>query len=198
MIFGIPSGKLRLMGNTVGSKSFFKTAEDFYILGLWLADGYWRSSSIGLTSINALLIEKFEIFLKRKFPDLLIKKRVYEVKPGEKRKHRAFQVYINKRSIVPTFMSAKEGILKIPRQHFPAYLAGRIDGDGCIDHKHRSGIRIAYSNKQDAFRDQMLIGEINASLYYYKSAKTFVLYLKKHYRERILNDLKNFSIKLAP
>ena len=85
------------MGNTVGSKFFFKTAEDFYILGLWLADGYWRSSSIGLTSVTPLLIDKFTNFLSRVAPAHPIKKRVYPVKEGSKRKQLAVQVYINNR-----------------------------------------------------------------------------------------------------
>ena len=50
------------MGNTVGSKDALNSAEDFYILGLWLADGYWRSSSIGLTSVDTRLIERFKRF----------------------------------------------------------------------------------------------------------------------------------------
>ena len=76
-------------GNTEGSTAFsFRTSVDHYILGLWLADGYWRASSIGLTSIFV-----------------------------------------------------------------PAYLAGRVDGDGHFDLKHRTGLRIAYGSGFDARRD---------------------------------------------
>ena len=95
-------------------------------------------------------------------------------------------------------METKTGVLYIPRQYLPAYLAGRIDGDGCIDTKHRSGIRIAYSNKEDAIRDKLLFGKTNVSLYQYRSARTYVLYLKKHYRDKILSKVKDFSVKLAP
>ena len=80
----------------------------------------------------------------------------------------------------------------------PSYLAGRIDGDGHIDTKHRSGIRIAYSSKEDAERDQRLFGIANVSLYQYKTAKTFVLYLRKNYRDQILQKIKVYSVKLAP
>ena len=76
--------------------------------------------------------------------------------------------------------------------------AGRIDGDGHIDTKHRSGIRIAYSSKDDALRDQKLFGETNVSLYQYKAARTFVLYLKKNYRQRISKEIKKYSVKFAP
>ena len=80
----------------------------------------------------------------------------------------------------------------------PSYLAGRIDGDGHIDTKHRSGIRIAYSSKEDAQRDRKMFGDTNVSLYQYKTAKTFVLYLRKNYRDQILQKIKVYSVKLAP
>jgi len=186
------------MGNTVGSKFSFKIAEDFYILGLWLADGYWWSSSIGLTSVNPVLVDKFTKFLLRVAPSHPIKKRIYEVKAGEKRKQTAVQVYINNRPLTRQFMSFKTGDLYVPRSFLMAYLAGRIDGDGHIDTKHRSGIRIAYSSKEDAQRDQELFGFTNVSLYQYKAARTFVLYLKKNYRDRIAQAIKKYSVKFAP
>ena len=49
-------------------------------------------------------------------------------------------------------MAKKTENLRIPHRYLLAYLAGRIDGDGHVDSKHRSGIRIAYANKQDAFK----------------------------------------------
>jgi intein/homing endonuclease len=198
LIFGILSGILRLMGNTVGSKFVFRTTEDFYILGLWLADGYWRSSSIGLTSVNPKLIDKFNKFLLRVAPSHPIKKRIYEVREGNKRKQTAFQVYINNRPLTRMFMATKTGVLNVPSDKLLAYLAGRIDGDGHIDTKHRSGIRIAYSSNDDAKRDQQMFGDTNVSLYQYKAAGTYVLYLKKHYRERISKEIKRFSIKICP
>ncbi|MBI2600343.1 hypothetical protein HYW42_00150 [Candidatus Daviesbacteria bacterium] len=186
------------MGNTVGSKFFFKTAEDFYILGLWLADGYWWSSSIGLTSVNPILISKFAKFLLKVAPSHPIKERIYKVRVGDKRKQEAVQVYINNRPLTRMFMSFKTGELYVPERYLTAYLAGRIDGDGHIDTKHRSGIRIAYSSEDDAIRDQKLFGETNVTLYQYKAARTFVLYLKKSYRERIALAIKKYSVKLAP
>lgn len=182
----------------MGSKFFFKTAEDFYILGLWLADGYWWSSSIGLTSVNPVLIDKFTKFLLRVAPSHPIKKRIYEVKAGEKRKQTAIQVYINNRPLTRLFMATKTEVLHIPKPYLLAYLAGRIDGDGHVDTKHRSGIRIAYTSKDDALRDQKLFGETNVSLYQYLAARTFVLYLKKDYRNRISQEIKKYSVKLAP
>ncbi len=186
------------MGNTVGSKNFFISAEDFYILGLWLADGYWRSSSVGLTSVNPLLINKFKRFFENKFPEKSIKERIYEVDGISKRKQKAVQVYINSRPITRLFMSYKSENLSIPPRFLLAYLAGRIDGDGHVDAKHRSGIRIAYGTQFDAKRDQLLFGTNNVSLYEYKAAKTYVLYLKKAFRESIGATLQLYSLKLAP
>lgn len=186
------------MGNTVGSKFSFKTTEDFYILGLWLADGYWRTSSIGLTSVNPKLISKFSSFLSRVAPSHSLKMRTYEVRKGDKRKQKAFQIYINNRSLTRLFMSTKTGVLNVPSDKLLAYLAGRIDGDGHVDTKHRSGIRIAYSSNEDAIRDQNLFGDTNVSLYQYKAAGTYVLYLRKNFRERISQKIKKYSLKLAP
>ncbi|MBI4098192.1 MAG: hypothetical protein HY426_04105, partial [Candidatus Levybacteria bacterium] len=187
-----------LMGNTVGSKFAFRSAEDFYILGLWLADGYWRSSSIGLTSVNPKLIDRFNKFLLKVKSEYPIKKRIYQPNGKSKRKQTAIQVYINNRALTRLFMSTKTGELSIPIEYRSAYLAGRIDGDGHIDTKHRSGIRIAYSSKDDALRDQLMFGKTNMSLYQYIAAGTYVLYLKKQYRDRILSKLKLYSVKLAP
>lgn len=186
------------MGNTVGSNFSFKTSKDFYILGLWLADGYWRASSIGLTSVNLQLIDKFEKFLTKVAPSHPVKKRFYQPTGENKRKQIAVQVYINSRPLTRLFMSMKTGKFHIPSQHILAYLAGRIDGDGHVDTKHRSGIRIAYSSKEDAIRDQELFGQANVSLYQYTAARTYVLYLKKRYRDQILKSLRIFSIKIAP
>lgn len=115
------------MGNTVGSKFIFQTAEDFYILGLWLADGYWRSSSVGLTSVDSHLIDRFAKFLLKMAPSHSLKKRIYPVKEGIKRKQEAVQVYINNRPLTRLFMSTKTGDLQVPYQYIAAYLAGRID-----------------------------------------------------------------------
>ncbi|MBI2595080.1 MAG: hypothetical protein HYW38_02390 [Candidatus Colwellbacteria bacterium] len=182
----------------MGSKFFFKTAEDFYILGLWLADGYWRTSSIGLTSVDQRLVNRFTNFLLKVAPSHPVKERIYLADGKSKRKQTAVQVYINSRSLTRVFLTFKTGDLNVPRHYLVAYLAGRIDGDGHIDTKHRTGIRIAYSSREDARRDQLLFGEANVSLYQYQAARTFVLYLKKSYREQVLSKLKKYSVKLAP
>ena len=106
---------------------------------------------------------------------------------------------MNNRALTRTFLRYKKQLPKIPTRYLPAYLAGRIDGDGHVDAKHRKGcIRIAYGTLFDAQRDQQLLGKTNVSLYQYTAAKTFVLYLKKAYRVETLTLVSLFSVKLAP
>lgn len=186
-------------GNTEGSKVWLSSAEDFYILGLWLADGYWWSSSFGLSSSDSRLIKRFSKFLKRIAPDSFLKRRVYKADGSQKRKKKAEHIYINNREITRQFLSYKKRKkLFIPKIYLPAYLAGRIDGDGSIDRKHRSGIRIVYGKKLEARRDVLIFGERNVSLYYYKTAKTWVIYLRKHFRDKIIPKARKYSFKLLP
>lgn len=185
------------MGSTI-----FQQDTDFYILGLWLADGYWSSSSVGLSSINPFLLDKFRKFFNRVSPDHPIKERLYKPKLGEKRKHTAVHLYINSRVLTREFIKWKQNIpLPIPSNFIPAYLAGRIDGDGHVDRKYRTGIRIAYSSKEDASRDLGMfnkLGENPASLYHYKAANTWVLYLRKKFLSQITPSLQKYCWKLLP
>ncbi|OGD09080.1 hypothetical protein A2397_00785 [Candidatus Amesbacteria bacterium RIFOXYB1_FULL_44_23] len=180
---------LKKQDNTEGSTVFtFKTSDDYYILGLWLADGYWRTSSIGLTSVTDDLIERFKEFLINNFPERTIK-------------HGKYCVYINMRALVRIFMKFKSGDLVIPKKFIPAYFAGRIDGDGHVDRKHRSGIRIAYGDEFDARRDESLLlayQENSVSVYRYKTARTWVIYLRKNFLQAILPKLSLYSWKLLP
>lgn len=186
------------MGNTVGSRVWPKTAEDFYILGLWLADGYWWSSSIGLSSIDLRLIGKFESFLRDNFPDCSIKHKIYQPDGRQKRKHIAHQLYINNRAFVRSLLPFKVKSFTIPDKFLPAYLAGRIDGDGSIDKGSRLRVRIAYGNQADAERDGVFFGKANVSLYHYESAGTWVLYLRKNFWNKVLPQVQKYSVKLLP
>ena len=183
----------------MGSLSF-KTAEDFYILGLWLADNYWRSSSVGLSSTNEFLLERFKLFLQKVCPTHPIKETIYIPKRGEKRKLIAKNIYVNSRSLTRDFMEYKyKNNLAIPIKFLPAYLAGRIDGDGHVDRKYRTGIRIVYSDRKDAVRDLNLLKKLNdnpASLYYYKKANTWVIYFRKKFLNEIQPKIAKFAFKL--
>lgn len=179
----------------------FKTARDFYILGLWLADGYWWSSSVGLSSTNEVLLDRFRYFLKDTFPALKIKERVYLPDGKSKRSLTAKHIYVNSRFLVKEFQGYKhKNRLEVPLKYLPAYFAGRIDGDGHVDLKHRTGIRIAYSSKEDAVRDLNLLKKFGqespASLYRYAKANTWVLYFKKNFLRKVYLDIAQFAIKL--
>lgn len=69
------------MGNTVGSANAdfwnLKTKEDAYIIGLWCADGYHRTSSIGISNTDTDLIERFREFFLKFLPEERIKLRTY-------------------------------------------------------------------------------------------------------------------------
>lgn len=180
------------MGNTVGSAStsfcnFFLKEEDAYILGLWCADGYWWSSSIGLSNIDSDLILKFKNFLKRFFPENRIK---------FNRNH----LFVNSRPLLREFVSAKKELenLKGPKI-IKAYFAGRFDGDGSIDKNLRNDCRIVYSRKNEAEIDKKLlekIGITNTKIYYYKSAKTFCFYISRYEAKKFIKSILPYSLKL--
>lgn len=175
-------------------------AKDYYCLGLWLADGYWWSSSIGISSTNTDLIFEFRKFLSRQVPDREIKERIYLPKIGLKRKSISKHVYVNSREFTRFMQGFKQAeSLPIPKRFLSAYFAGRIDGDGHVDRKYRCGIRIAYSCKEDAKRDLQLLSLLNdnpASLYHYIKANTWVLYFRKAFLKKVISKYAKYSYKL--
>ncbi len=183
----------------MGSLSF-KTNQDYYCLGLWLADNYWRSGSVGLSSTNPILLERFRQFLRKVCPTRPIKEYVYYPEEGKKRKLISRNIFVNCRPLTREFMEYKHiKELLIPLRYLPAYFAGRIDGDGHVDRKYRTGIRIVYSDREDASRDLRLLKKLNnnpASLYFYKAANTWVLYFRKEFLRKIQPKIAKFALKL--
>lgn len=180
------------MGNTVGSTNtnfcnFFSKEEDAYILGLWCADGYWWSSSIGLSNTDSDLISRFKKFLKRFFPESRIK---------FNRNH----LFVNSRPLLREFISAKEKLNNFKNSKIiKNYFAGRFDGDGSIDKNLRNDCRIVYSRKSEAEIDKNLlerIGITKTKIYYYKSAKTFCLYISRFEADNFLRKILPYSTKL--
>ena len=192
---GVKNTKMSLeggMGNTVGSAStnfcnFFSKEEDAYILGLWCADSYWWASSIGLSNTDPDLIEKFREFLKRFFPENRIKLN---------RNH----LFVNSRPLLREFTFAKNRLDDLKdTKIICAYLAGRFDGDGSIDKNLRNDCRIVYGKKDETEIDKRLlerIGIVKAKIYYYKTAKTFCLYISRYEAKRFLESISNYSRKL--
>ncbi len=177
------------MDNTVGSTyaNFCISKEDAYILGLWCADGYWWSSSVGLSNMDAELIKKFRIFLSRNFPI-------------ERIKFNRNHLFVNSRPLLREFREARENISELKKPLIiQAYFAGRFDGDGSISKNLKSDCRIVYSNRKETEIDKMLlnrIGIVKAKIYYYRTAKTFCLYISCFEAKRFLEKILPYSIKM--
>jgi len=191
------------MDNTVGSLSagfcnFPKSTEDYYILGLWCADGYHWTSSIGLSSIDRALIQKFREFLLKLFPKERIK--LYQYTTG-KRKYIGYKLYVNCRALLRIFKAFKDNSERKLKdvEAIKAYFAGRFDGDGCISRDLKRDCRISYGNYQDAKLDYDLldkIGIVNSKLYRYRTSNTYVIYISMKDVSNFLEGISKHSIKL--
>ncbi len=213
------------MGNTVGSTNtnfcdFLTNKKDAYILGLWSADKYHFTSSLGISNTNVVLIEKFLNFFKKRFPTERLRLRVYyptryrcypdkelvrAVKIvreylSEKATKIAYHLYVNSRPLVREFLKAKNKQASFEKPSvIRAYIAGRFDGDGSIDKGLRKDCRIVYTYKKDAEIDKELllkIGIQRISIYYYKSANTFCLYVSRYDSDKFVKQVLPYSSKL--
>lgn len=180
------------MGNTVGSTStnfcnFFSNEEEAYILGLWCADSYWWSSSIGLSNTDSDLIKRFRKFLRTYFPE-------------ERIKFNDNHLFVNSRPLLREFIAAKNSLENLKSTKvIRAYLAGRFDGDGSIDKNLRSDCRIVYGKKSEAEKDREFLKRIdirNVKVYHYKSAKTFCLYISRYEAKKFIESILPYSWKL--
>lgn len=111
------------MDNTVGSTNsnfcnFRNNENHAYFLGLWCADGYHRTSSIGLSNISEELILKFSNFLTKLLNKERLRLRVYhhgKINPdlslpinikrvshliSHKSRHTAYHIYVNCRQLL--------------------------------------------------------------------------------------------------
>jgi len=197
--------------NPVGSLDLLVTdSEAAYILGLWCADGYYRSSSIGLTNVDKCLIKRFESFLLRFLPKDRLRMRTYfpvGTNPHENNfqyemrhaKQIAYQCYVNSRPLLRLFMSAEKELPSLSQEMIMPYFAGRFDGDGSIAPDLRSDLRIAYGNLLEAEQDLALLNKLKcfeATVYRYRSARTYVLYIRRTSAPIFLTSIKPFSVKV--
>jgi len=180
------------MGNTVGSKetnfcNFSENEKDAYVLGLWCADGYWWSSSIGLSNVDMDLINLFREFFGNIFPK-------------ERIKYNRCHLFVNSRPLLREFLRGRENLPVMQNKNvIKAYFAGRFDGDGSIDKNLRNDCRIVYARKSEAEIDRDLLGKIginNTKIYYYKTARTFCLYISRFQAKEFLEKISEKSIKL--
>jgi len=205
----------------VGSSSnLIMTLQNDYILGLWGADGYHRTSSIGLTSIYPELVERFYLFFKTKFSLSRVRLRIYtndgektELSSsmnwyrgkvvfckGTKLRTLAYQIYVNSRPLLREFREAITNRLMISSQSIPEYFSGRFDGDGSVAKDLRTDFRIVYANFREAKIDKAMLKKIginNSQVYRYRAARTYVLYVSRYESEALCKLLKPYSAKLS-
>lgn len=188
--------------NTVGSSStsfcnFPKSLGDWYILGLWCADGYHWTSSIGLTSIDRALIAKFRTFLLGLFPESRIKLHQYTT---GKRKYVGYKLYVNCRPLLKIFKEFKKSSARgmSDGEAIAAYMAGRFDGDGCISRDLKRDCRISYGDSDDARLDADLLKKMGIApkTYWYRTSHTFVLYIPRSDTATFTERIRTYSVKL--
>jgi hypothetical protein len=192
------------VGRTDATFCDFTKAENAYALGLWCADGYHRTSSIGLTNVDISLIMAFRRFLSQYFPPTRIKMRVYWCRRTshyhylKKASRPAYQIYVNSRPLLRIFRIARKNLLQcLDEGAIPAYFAGRFDGDGSVSSDNRSDLRIVYGNKKEAECDADLLHKIGITpkVYTYKDAKTFVIYISRLEAEKFLSSIEKYSLR---
>lgn len=211
------------MGNTVGNSSanfcdFYSSKAHAYVLGLWCADGYHRTSSIGLSNINPELIVKFLDYLKTAFTNDRLRLKVYvsnatpknfldfgvqkvSILYSRKAKHVAYHIYVNSRSLLREFKQAKYSSLKEfqSKEAAWAYIAGRFDGDGTIGKDLKRDLRISYTTQPEAEQDKIILwslGLLGTRVYYYRTSSTYVLYVPRSESGEFIKGCIKDSIRL--
>lgn len=197
------------MGNTVGSLSnLHQSSFGAYILGLWGADRYLRTSSIGLSNTNIALLKKSLEYLLTRFDKNRIRVRVYgsnevyddfaEFKTsfckGSKNKKPAYHIYVNSRPFVREFMGALDNRHLLDKNYLYPYFSGRFDGDGSIS-KNKKFCRIVYGSLSELNKDRELLeDDIETSTYEYKKAGTYCLYFSEKTLPKFLKEISKYSI----
>ena len=210
------------MGNTVGNSSagfcnFFSNPSHAYVLGLWCADGYHRTSSIGLSNVNETLIEAFTKFLTRLFPISRLKLKIYlnqgitlripnlgitDIKEfySAKAKQPAYHVYVNSRPLLAEFRSAKSLVKNFSSNDAAyAYLAGRFDGDGTVGKDMRRDLRISYTTQPEAAADKALLEKLGferCKVYYYRTSVAYILYVSRLEAKKFIENISPYSLRL--
>lgn len=215
----LSESRKKAQGNTVGNWNVHfweKYPDDCYAFGLWCADGYHRSSSIGITNIDVRLVERFREFLLKDFPKSRLRLRIYHSHgiqpdknvfrhlsttivsyPMRKSARVALQLYLNSRPLLRLMrMSRKNVALMSNREQVAAYFAGRFDGDGSVNADAKTYCRIAYSTKEEAEIDQKLLAKIGidiSSVYHYRHAQEYCLYVSKNIAQSFIGLISRYA-----
>ncbi len=194
------------------------TIEEAYILGLWCADGYHRTSSIGLSNTDINLIRRFSKFFLKMFPKHRLRLRLYIpssiARPKlscfdiadkisycsvRKAKQVSYHLYVNSRPLLREFREKRCQIIKIKPEFVMSYITGRFDGDGSIGKDIKRDFRITYGSKSEAEVDKSLLEKFypyQVKVYRYKKARIYVLYVSRLDSSKLVKDLIPYSIKL--
>lgn len=206
--------------NTVGNWNVHfweKYPDDCYAFGLWCADGYHRSSSIGITNIDIRLVERFREFLLKDFSESRLRLRIYHPYgmqpdknvfqhlstiivsyPMRKSAQIALQLYLNSRPLLRLMRASRKNVgLMSERQQIAAYFAGRFDGDGSVNADAKTYCRITYSGREEAEIDQNLLAKIGidaSSVYHYRHAREYCLYVSKNIAQSFIGLISRYAI----
>jgi hypothetical protein len=175
------------------------TGKDAYALGLWCADGYHRSSSVGLSNVDPILIARFAEYLQEILPPERLRVRVYAASTAMidqrildlpaitirlctpvKMQRVAYHVYVNSRPLLRRFRRWRDQLDRLDGEMIGPYIAGRFDGDGCLGSGRVPGSRICYTSESDAVRDRELLlraGLQNVGISHYRKAAEWCLYV---------------------
>lgn len=192
---------MRVIPREVRDSAFVRDTSDAYAFGLWCADSYWWSSSIGISNVEPELVVRFGRYLATILSPERLRVRVYEVpghppddrvlglapsrisiRPSYKMKRTAYHVYVNSRPLVRSFFAARERIPELTVPLIGPYLAGRFDGDGAFGTARVPGIRIAYTTREEAEVDARILARIGlarTSISHYAKANEWCVYIKK-------------------
>ena len=208
------------MGNTVGSWEA-KSTNDLYCLGLWCADKYYWSSSVGLTTSSIVLLGKFFQFLLEQFPLSRLRLRIYvpensefstnflpeglrrvkrSICEGKKHLRPAFQIYVNSRPFLRDFQNWEENRSRILSRRFDifSFFGGRFDGDGSVSPDLKTDCRIVYENRKEAEIDGDIARKagFETTIYEYRTSNTYCLYFGWGVSERFMRAIEPFSVKV--
>lgn len=196
------------------SEVFVKDADDAYALGLWCADSYWWSSSIGLSNVEPELILRFGAYLSSILDPDRVRLRVYEVpgngiddrvsrltervsvRPSYKMKRTAYHVYVNSRPLVRHFFEGRRRLSELDPKWVGPYVAGRFDGDGSFG----SRVRIAYTTQEEALLDSQLLSAAGvgpSSVLYYSKANEYCVYIHESQVESFIGLILPYSWKAS-
>jgi len=191
--------------------------EDAYILGLWCADGYHRTSSIGLSNVDSGLIRRFDSYLRKRFTSDRLRLRVYIAQGAAldrrlirqyekvaycnvaKASRVSYHLYVNSRPLLREFRNERISRYNLQPEFVIPFIAGRFDGDGSVNANLKKDFRIVYGNIDDAELDVKLLQRIRpykTSIYHYKKARTYAMYVSQKDSTKLAKDLLPYSLNL--